>query len=169
MLVVGEGVQRIISSASFSKIVSEDPNLIFDSSNQDDVILDENPRSSGCEVFIKEDLKMKSHDSSMIENHIIKVQISIMPISSWDRSLNTYEEIAHILPESDEVSFPNQNSLALCNNEDGQPKPKPCNLSFDHFLLSHDELGLTISGDANQAFIFQSTLPSLLEESTFVV
>ena len=67
------------------------------------------------------------------------------------------------------MSFPNQNPLALCNSEDGQPKPKPCNLSFDYFRSSHDESGLTISGDANQASIVQSTLPSLLEESTFVV
>ena len=102
-------------------------------------ILDENPHASGCEELIKEALEMKSHDSSMIENHIVKDQISIMPISSSDRSLNTYEELTHILPEFDEVSFPNQNPLALCNSEDGQPRPKPCNVSFDHFLLSHDE------------------------------
>ena len=68
-----KNVQRIISSASFSKIVSEDPNLIFYSSNQDDVILDENPRSSGCEEFIDEALEIKFDDSSMIKNHIVKV------------------------------------------------------------------------------------------------
>ena len=83
-----------------------------------------------------------------------------MPISSWNRYLNIFEELAHILPKSDEVSFPNQNPSALCNTEYGQPKPKPCNLSFNHFLLSHDESGLTISGDSNQSPIFRSTLPA---------
>ena len=134
-----KNVQRIISSASCSKIVSEEPGLISDSSNQDCMILDENPGSSICAEFIEDALEMKFDDCSMVESHIIKDQISIMPISSSDRSLNTYEELTHILPEFDEVSFPNQNPLALCNSEDGQPRPKPCNVSFDHFLLSHDE------------------------------
>ena len=72
----------IISNGLSSKRISGNLNIPYDPNDQDDIILEENPSSSGCKESIEGALEEQSHDFGMVETCLDQVQVPFEPLSS---------------------------------------------------------------------------------------